>query len=148
MAVDLVSIRNTKPSKSLGIVRILLGILFVMTGVMKYTVPMLWNAWSGQLQAGGIPFYELNRYMIPSLEIIVGTLLILGIYSRLGSLVTMFMMVVATYVHIVADDPNLFPLQPHQPVIPIVAIAMGIYVLWGGGGSWSKDLKAGISKVE
>ena len=147
MVINLVSNRRTEPSKALGVVRIMLGIIFVMTGVMKYSVPILWNAWSGQLRAGGIPFYELNLYLVPAIEIIVGTLLILGIYSRIGSLVTIFMMVVATYVHIVADDPNLFPLQPHLPIIPIAAIAMGAYILMGGGGSWSKDLSSGIDQA-
>ena len=147
MVVNLDSIRRTEPSKSLGIIRIMLGIMFIMTGVMKYSVPMLWNAWSGQLRAGGIPFYELNLYLIPVIEIIVGTLLILGFYSRMGSLVTILMMIVATYVHIVADDPNLFPLQPHLPIIPIATIAMGAYILKGGGGSWSKDLSSGIDQA-
>jgi len=134
MAIKLVSNRRTEPNKVLGAVRIMLGIIFIMTGVMKYTVPMLWNAWSGQLRAGGIPFYELNLYLVPAIEIIVGTLLILGFYSRMGSLVTILMMIIATYVHIVADDPNLFPLQPHLPIIPVAAIVMGAYILRGGGG--------------
>ena len=147
MAINLVLNRRTEPSKSLGVVRIMLGIIFIMTGVMKYTVPMLWNAWSGQLRAGGLPFYELNLYLVPVIEIIVGTLLILGFYSRMGSFVTILMMIVATYVHIVADDPNLFPLQPHLPIIPVAAIAMGAYILRGGGGSWSKDLSSGIDQA-
>jgi len=51
-------------------------------------------------------------------------------------------MVVATYVHVVVDDPSLFPLQPSAPVIPLVIIAMCAYLLWRGAGAWSLDLRA------
>jgi hypothetical protein len=60
----------------------------------------------------------------------------------LASLVVIGIMLVATYVHLVVDDPSLFPLQPSEPIIPIIVIAMASYVLWKGGGSWSRDLKA------
>ena len=141
MKLDLKVIRKTEPNTALGIIRIFLGIMFLATGLMKYTVPMLWEAWSGQLLAGSIPLYEFNRYLIPAVEIIIGLLLIVGLYSRPASVIMIGMMIVATYVHIVADDPALFPLQPHQPVIPLTAIAMGVYVLLKGGGSWSRDLR-------
>ena len=141
MKLDLNSIRKTEPNTALGIIRIFLGIMFLSTGLMKYTVPMLWEAWSGQLLAGSIPLYEFNRHVIPAIEIMIGLLLIIGLYSRPASVITIGMMIVATYVHLVADDPALFPLQPHQPVIPVMAIAMGVYVLLKGGGSWSRDLR-------
>ncbi len=51
-------------------------------------------------------------------------------------------MLVATYVHLVVDDSALFPLQPTEPIIPIGVIAICIYLLWRGAGSWSLDLKA------
>ena len=31
-------------------------------------------------------------------------------------------MIVATYVHVVVDDPSLFRLQPSEPVIPIAVV--------------------------
>jgi hypothetical protein len=51
------------------------------------------------------------------------------------------MMVVATYVHLGVDDPTLFPLQPEEPIIPTIAIALCLYLLWIGSGSWSLDLR-------
>jgi len=53
-------------------------------------------------------------------------------------------MTVATYVHVVVDDPSLFPLQPSEPIIPLAVIAMCVYLLWRGGGSWSKDLAVAV----
>jgi hypothetical protein len=50
-------------------------------------------------------------------------------------------MVVATYVHLVVDDPSLFPLQPREPFIPLIVIVCCAYLLWRGAGAWSLDLK-------
>ena len=63
-------------------------------------------------------------------------------FTRLATVVVVGIMAVATYVHIVVDDPSLFPLQPSELIIPLVVIAMSAYLLWRGGGSWSKDLTA------
>ncbi len=51
-------------------------------------------------------------------------------------------MIVGTYVHLVVDDPSLFPLQPEQPIIPAVVMILSVYLLLRGGGSGSWDLRA------
>ncbi len=135
-------IRHTTDNKRLGVIRIFLGIMFVSTGIMKLLVPMLWHAWSGQLIAANIPLYTFNLRFVPFAEMVTGIILIFGFFSRLASLVVIIMMLVATYVHAVVDDPTLFPLQPEAPIIPLVAVAMAAYVLWRGSGAWSIDLKS------
>ena len=144
MHTDLSNLRSTKADVVLGGTRIFLGMMFFSTGIMKYTVPMLWEAWSGQLTHANIPFYTLNLYMIPIIEMTIGVLLLMGYYSRIAAFVVIPLMTVATYVHLVVGDPSLFPLQPDEPIIPIVAILMAGHVIWHGGGSWSKDLKSSI----
>ena len=138
----LASLRKTTANKRAGGIRLFLAALFVMTGTMKLVVPMLADAWSGQLLASGLPFYELNRWSVPLVEILVGVVLGLGLYTRPAAVVVIGIMAVATYVHFVVDDPSLFPLQPSEPIIPLAVIAMCVYLLWRGGGSWSKDLTA------
>jgi len=137
---SLTTLRQTRASNSAAAIRILLGLLFLSTGVMKFAVPDLRAAFSGQLTAAGIPFHSLNMWVVPAAEIGVGVLFILGFLSRLASLLAMGMMVVATYVHLVVDDPTLFPLQPEEPIIPIITIALCLCLLWIGSGSWSVDL--------
>lgn len=95
-----------------------------------------------QLVAANIPFYAFNVRVIPVVETIMGLLLILGLFSRIGGLVAISMMLVATYVHLVVDNPDLFPLQPEEPIIPLIAIAVAAFVVWRGGGAWSIDLKS------
>ena len=143
MTVD--DIRRTSDSKSAGSIRLMLAVIFLMTGAMKLLVPMLWDAWSGQLQAAQIPMYEVSRWMVPFIEIALGAVLALGTFVRPAAIMVTVIMAVATYVHLIVDDPALFPLQPSEPIIPIAIIMLSAYLLWRGGGAWSKDLKAADS---
>ncbi len=142
MSVVLDRLRDTRPSTPLAIVRILLGLLFLMTGLMKLFVPELRAAFSGQLTAAAIPAHSLNMWLVPLAETGMGLALIAGLLSRLASLAAMGTMVVATYVHLVVHDPELFPLQPEAPIIPLIALVLCAWILWAGGGSWSADLRS------
>ena len=75
----------------------------------------------------------------PYLELLLGLVLALGLFSRPSAVVVIGIMIVATYVHIVVDDPSLFPLQPQEPIIPIMIIIMSILILWQVAGAWSMD---------
>ena len=122
----------------------MLAIIFLMTGPMKLLVPSLAEAWSGQLIAAQIPFSEFSRWTVPFLELFLGVKLAIGLFVRPAALVVIGIMGVATYVHVIVDDPSLFPLQPSEPIIPIVVIVGCIYLLWRGGGAWSMDLKSTV----
>ena len=137
-------IRNTHPSEPARAIRLVLGALFVMTGVMKLVFPVLAAAWAGQLAAANIPLAALNRWAVPFMEIGVGIALLVGFYTRVATVLVLNIMVVATYVHLVVDDPALFPLQPAEPVIPAVVMILSVYVLVKGGGSGSLDLRRSV----
>jgi uncharacterized membrane protein YphA (DoxX/SURF4 family) len=134
--------RYTTDDKFAGGVRLMLAAIFIMTGPMKLLVPRLAEAWSGQLLAANVPFYTLSRWTVPFVELILGIVLVIGLFVRPAVLVVIGVMLVATYVHVVVDDPSLFPLQPSEPIIPIMIIIMSAFCLWRGGGAWSKDLKS------
>ena len=140
-------IRSTSNNKIAAGLRLALAVVFLMTGAMKLLVPMLADAWSGQLVAAGIPLYTISRWGVPFLEIAVGLALGVGLVVRLAGLVVVGIMIAATYVHLVVDDPSLFPLQPSAPVIPLVVIAMSAYLVWRGAGAWSLDLRASQAAV-
>ncbi len=139
-------VRETRNNKALGVIRVVAGFMLLGSGVMKYGVPHLWEAWSGQLTAAELPFYTLTLWAVPTIEIVVGGGLLLGFFARLCGAIIVVMMAVATYVHIVADNPDLFPLQPHQPVVPLMLLAMSALVVLRGGGAWSLDLRSSRSE--
>jgi uncharacterized membrane protein YphA (DoxX/SURF4 family) len=72
----------------------------------------------------------------------VGVALVLGVFARPVAVLVIGLMTVATYVHLVVDDPSLFPLQPSEPIIPLAVILVSAYMLWRGAGAWSLDLRA------
>jgi len=144
--MDLSILQTTTNNRPAGVIRLMLALVFLMTGPMKLLVPQLAEAWSGQLIAAGLPFYELSRWSVPFLELLLGIVLAIGIFVRPAALVVIGIMVVATYVHVVVDDPSLFPLQPNEPIIPAMVMLGSAYVLWRGGGSWSRDLKVGRAR--
>ncbi|MEE8060666.1 MAG: DoxX family protein [Gemmatimonadales bacterium] len=135
-------VRRTQPDDVARGIRVVLGAIFLMTGVMKLIVPMWSVAWAGQLAAANIPLPEINRWVVPFIEMGVGVALLVGFYTRIATLLVLNIMVVATYVHVVVHDPALFPLQPSQPIIPAVVMILSVYVLVKGGGSGSLDLRS------
>ena len=135
-------IRNTRPDRVAAGIRIGLGVLFVMTGVMKLAVPVLGTAFAGQLAAANIPLQDVQRWIVPFVEVGVGGALLVGFYTRIATILVLNVMVVATYVHLMVNDPSLFPLQPEEPIIPAVVIVSSAYTLVRGGGSKSFDLRA------
>lgn len=140
--MDLKRVRRTESDKIARGIRIVLGVIFLMSGAMKLFVPILATAWAGQLAAANIPFQELNIWLVPIIEMAVGLALLIGFYTRISTLIVLNIMVVATYVHLVVHDPTLFPLQPTQPLIPVLVATLSLYILVKGGGSGSLDLKA------
>ena len=134
-------IRVTHHSRAVGLCRTFLGLLFLSTGVMKFAVPSLRNAFSGQLAEAALPFHSINMWLVPLMEIVIGGMLMIGLFGRIASLVAIVMMIVATYVHLVVHNPELFPLQPEAPIIPLATMLLCLYVLWAGSGSWSIDLR-------
>ncbi len=145
--MTLQGLRKTRDDELVGTIRILLGVLFLMTGALKLLVPMLGEAWSGQLLAAGLPLYSLTRWTVPFLEIFLGVALLVGAFARVAVIVVMGIMVVATYVHLVVHDPSLFPLQPSEPIIPLIVIGLSAYILWTGAGAFSLDLRAAEGRL-
>ena len=136
--------RQTTSDKLGGVLRVIVGMIFLMAGILKIVVPSLGEAFSGQLTAANIPLQAFVQFTFPVAETVLGILLLIGFHARLSALVAAASMVVATYVHIVINDPSLFPLQPVEPIGPLMLISMLIYTVIRGAGAWSIDLKESV----
>lgn len=134
--------KQTSANKLIGIIRIMLGIIFMMTGLMKLTLPDYGEAWSIQLVEAQIPFYTFTYYFVPIFEVILGIFLLIGYYSRIAALMIFPVMLVAVYVHLTVTNPGAFPSQPQEPYMPIAVMMMAFVILTKGGGKWSMDLNS------
>jgi uncharacterized membrane protein YphA (DoxX/SURF4 family) len=134
-------LRKTLDDNVAGVLRVMLGVVFFMAGILKVIVPHLGEAFAGQLAAANIPFHSFNFYTFPVIEMVLGLTLLFGLHARLSAAIAAVTMLVAAYVHVVVEDPALFPLQPVEPVGPVILLVMLLYVLWKGAGAWSFDLR-------
>ena len=78
-------LRQTSSNKLGGILRILLGFVFFMAGILKVVVPSLGQAFSGQLIAADIPLHGFVLFSFPIVETVLGVLLIFGFHARLSA---------------------------------------------------------------
>jgi len=131
------SVQKNFSYKLAGVLRILLGFVFFVAGILKIVVPSLGQAFSGQLIAASIPVHGFVLFTFPIVETVIGVFLLVGFQSRPSAAAAAASMVVATYVHVAVEDPSLFPLQPVEPVGPLMLLAMAIYVMWRGGNALS-----------
>ena len=139
-------IRKTTPDKMISIVRLMLGIVFIMTGIMKLTLADYSTAWAIQLTEANIPFFKFNYWFVPVFEVLLGLILLIGYYSRIAALTVLPVMFVATYVHLTVDNPAAFPSQPQEPYAPIVIIILSIFILIKGAGEWSMDISKSVNR--
>ncbi len=138
-------IRETNDNRIIGSVRIMLGIIFMMTGVMKIALSKFGTAWGLQLTEANIPLSGFVFWFIPVLEIVIGVSLFMGFFSRVAALIVLPIMIVGIYVHLTVINPGAFPAQPQEPYVPIVVFLLALVVVIKGGGSWSKDLSFTLS---
>jgi uncharacterized membrane protein YphA (DoxX/SURF4 family) len=140
--------RNTVQNKFVGIIRIMLGIIFIMTGVMKLTMAEYGAAWSIQLIEAEIPLYTFNYWFVPIFELILGLFLLVGYHTRFSAVLVLPVMLVAIYVHLTVTNPGAFPSQPQEPYMPIAIIMMAILIIIKGSGKWGLDINPKIKSNE
>lgn len=106
------------------IIRLLLAVIFLMTGIMKLALPQFGDAFMIQLTAAHIPFVQLNFYLVPLLEIGIGLALLFQFKTRYALLMIVPLMLVAIYVHLVVKNPLAFPAQPQFPYMPLMILVL------------------------
>ena len=130
----MIDLRKTGPAKHLTVIRSLSALPLILIGAQHVigTAPIL-----PIIEGARIPQPVFFSYIVPPLEVIAGLLLLIGLYARIGALITLPTMGVAMYAHMVhdwADEPVI--------VLPIAVFLGVLQVLWGGAGAFSTDLAA------
>ncbi len=74
----------TDTSKTTLLIRLMVGIVFLSEGIQKYLFPALRGV--GRFENIGLPSPEFLAYFVGAFEIIGGILVLIGLFTRFGSL--------------------------------------------------------------
>lgn len=146
-------ITKTDDSAATIIIRLLMAAVFIPEGIQKFLFADILG--SGRFMQIGIPYPNLLGPFIGLVEIVCGVLILVGLFTRLASLVILFDMIVAiisTKIPILlGHDWWIFHVAPlarygfwsmmHE-IRPDITMLLGsIYLLIRGAGVWSLDAK-------
>ena len=144
-------LRTDAPGWSI-LVRLLVGLaVFVPEGIQKLIFPDILGA--GRFANIGIPYPELMGPFVGIVEIVCGTLIILGLFTRLAAIPLIIIMIVAivsTKVPIllghdfwIFHPPKLarygFWSMMHEARTDFCMLLGSLYLLIAGAGAWSLD---------
>jgi putative oxidoreductase len=96
------------------------------------------------VEAAGFPLAAVVSPVAVAAEIAAGTLLLLGLWARVGALLAIPTMIGAVYAHLVIDVWPNGPENEPPLALPIVVLLAAAVVLWRGAGRWSCDHRAAL----
>ncbi len=125
-------------SKSTIIIRLMVGAVFLSEGIQKFLFPAIRG--SGRFEKIGLPSPELLGSFVGTFEIVCGALILIGLLTRLASVPTFVIMLVAiatTKLDILANDG--FWMMMHASRTDWAMLLGSLFLIIKGGGKWSVD---------
>jgi putative oxidoreductase len=134
----------SKQSAALGLIRIMVGLVFVLHGSQKLFV-YHYAGVVGMFHQIGIPAPEISAGLAIIAELLGGLLLLTGLYTRLAAIPIAFVMLVAiSQVHLHAG----FFAQSGGFEYPLTLLVANIAFVIGGGGAFALDNLRRMETVE
>jgi putative oxidoreductase len=127
-------------SKALVLVRILVGWVFVSEGIQKFLFPAQLGV--GRFAKIGIPSPQLMAPLVGTVEIVCGSLLLLGLFTRLAAIPLLGVILVAiatTKLPMIAKSGMWSML--HEARADFSMLLGLLFLLITGGGSFSLDAR-------
>lgn len=129
---------QTSNSKSVFMIRLMVGVVFLSEGIQKFLFPAIRGA--GRFEKIGLPSPEFLGSFVGSFEIVCGLLILIGLYTRLASIPLIIIMLVAistTKVDILLNDG--FWMMMHAARTDYAMLLGSLVLLLKGAGQWSVD---------
>ena len=129
---------QTDNSKTTIIIRLIVGIVFLSEGIQKFLFPIVRGA--GRFEKIGLPSPEFLGSFVGTIEILCGILILIGLFSRLASIPTFIIMIVAlatTKSEVLANDG--FWQMMHSSRTDWAMLLGSLFLIIKGGGKWSID---------
>ena len=129
---------QTDNAKTTIIIRLIVGIVFLSEGIQKFLFPSIRGA--GRFEKIGLPSPDFLGAFVGAFEIICGILILVGLFSRLASIPTFVIMIVAlvtTKSEVLANDG--FWQMMHSSRTDWAMLLGSFFLIIKGGGKWSID---------
>lgn len=129
---------QTSNSKTTIIIRLMVGVVFLSEGIQKFLFPAIRGA--GRFEIIGLPSPELLGSFVGTFEIICGAMILLGLLTRLASIPTLVIMLVAiatTKLEVLAND-GFWPML-HGSRTDWAMLLGSFFLIIKGGGRFSLD---------
>jgi len=133
---------QTSNLKSILLIRLMVGVVFLSEGIQKFLFPAIRGA--GRFEKIGLPSPEFLGFFVGGFEVICGLLILIGLYTRLASIPLLVIMIVAistTKVDLLLNDG--FWTMMHAARTDYAMLLGSLFLLIKGAGQWSIDWKIG-----
>jgi len=120
------------------LIRLMVGAVFLSEGIQKFLFPAIRGA--GRFEKIGLPAPEFLGTLVGTFEIVCGTFILLGLLTRLASIPTLIIMLVAiatTKSEILANEG--FWVMMHGSRTDWAMLLGSLFLIIKGGGNLSID---------
>jgi putative oxidoreductase len=131
---------STDTAPTTLLIRLMVGVVFLSEGIQKFLFAD--KLGSGRFAKIGLPNPDFLGPFVGSFEIICGSLVLIGLLTRLASIpliIIMFVAIATTKSEVLANDG--FWEMMHGSRTDWAMLLGGIFLLIKGGGKWSVDQK-------
>lgn len=131
---------STDNASTTILIRLMVGAVFLSEGIQKFLFPDKLGA--GRFAKIGLPNPDFLGPFVGSFEISCGSLVLIGLLTRLASIpliIIMLVAIVTTKAEVLANDG--FWEMMHGSRTDWAMLLGGIFLLVTGGGRWSFDKK-------
>lgn len=131
-------ILGTSNDKAILLIRLMVGAVFLSEGIQKFLFPAIRG--TGRFEKIGLPAPEFLGSFVGGFEIVCGAMILAGFLTRLASIPTLIIMLVAiatTKSEILANDG--FWVMMHGSRTDWAMLLGSTFLIIKGGGKWSLD---------
>ena len=131
---------QTSNSKTTVLIRLMVGAVFLSEGIQKFLFPAIRGA--GRFEKIGLPSPEFLGSSVGAFEIVCGIFILIGLLTRLASIPTLVIMLVAlatTKIAVLENDG--FWVMMHGSRTDWAMLLGSLFLIIQGGGKWSVDNK-------
>jgi putative oxidoreductase len=129
---------QTDASKTTILIRLMVGAVFLSEGIQKFLFPAIRGA--GRFEKIGLPSPEFLGSFVGAFEILCGIFILLGLLTRLASIPTLIIMLVAIFTtksEVLVNQG--FWAMLHGSRTDWAMLLGSVFLLIKGGGFWSVD---------